>query len=211
MIRGHLDALTPGGFAEGWAFDDATPEDAMIVRLLDPEERELGLGFANLFRGDLAEIGFRHGWCAFRLRLARPTATLKGQRLTLREATGGDEIHATDAWRIREAAEPDGATVEAIVAQDPTVLRHATQLQGCGGLLDGFVARHGITEFIRTAYGYALGRTADAAGLASYERMLRNGAVTPLGVLMLLADSTEFREQPRLLASPADPGFVFAD
>jgi peptide/nickel transport system permease protein len=65
-------------------------------------------------------------------------------------------------------------------------------------------------DFIRTAYGYVLARAPDGAGLASYDRLLRNGAVTPLGVLLQLAESAEFREQPRLLASPADPGFVFA-
>jgi hypothetical protein len=210
MIRGHLDALTPAGFAEGWAYDDATPDGVLTVRVQDPAGEELGLGFANLFRGDLAEVGFRHGWCAFRLRLSRPTEALRGARLSLHEATSGAQIHATDAWRIREAAEPTGTAVEAVVAQDPTVLRSVQQLQGCADLFARFVARHGQTEFIRTAYAYVLGRPADAAGLASYERMLRIGALTPFGLLLLLADSVEFREQPRLLASPADPGFVFA-
>lgn len=211
MIRGHLDALTPGGFAEGWAFDDAAPDAVLMVRLLGPDAAELARGLANLHRGDLAEVGFRHGWCAFRLRLARPTEALRGARLALCDAATGAEIHATDAWRIREAAEPDGATVESVVAQDPTVLRSIRQLEGCSGIFAGFLARHGIPAFIRTAYAYVLGRPADAAGLASYERMLRNGALTPFGLLLLLADSGEFREAPRQLAAPVDAGFVFLD
>jgi hypothetical protein len=209
MIRGHLDSLTPGGFAEGWAYDDATPE-VLLVRVQDPAGAELALGHANHYRGDLAEVGFRHGWCAFRLRLARPTASLKGLKLALHEATTGAVIHATDAWKIRDAVEPDGATLDAVVAQDPTVLRHVRQLDGCGDLLARFVAQHGVEHFIRTAYGYVLSRPPDGAGLASYDRLLRNGAVTPLGLLLQLAESAEFREQPRLLASPSDPGFVFA-
>jgi hypothetical protein len=210
MIRGHLDALTPAGFAEGWAYDDADADAVMTIAVQAPDGEEIARGFANLHRGDLAEIGFRYGWCAFRLRLSRPTGSLRGARLSLRDARDGAEIHATDAWRIRDAAEPGGDTMEAIVAQDPTVLRFVQQLSGCGDLFARFVARHGLTEFVRTAYGYVLGRSPDAAGLASYERMLRNGALTQFGLLLLLAESVEFREQPRMLASPADPGFVFA-
>jgi hypothetical protein len=210
MIRGHLDALTPGGFAEGWAYDDATPDAVLTVAVQAPAGEEVARGFANLHRGDLAEVGFGHGWCAFRLRLSRPAEALRGARLSLRDARDGAEIHATDTWRIRQAAEPSGDTIEAIVAQDPTVLRSVQQLSGCRDLLARFLAAHGITDFVRAAYAYVLGRSPDPAGLASYERMLSIGALTPFGLLLLLADSVEFREQPRLLASPASPGFVFA-
>ncbi|WP_270938939.1 DUF4214 domain-containing protein [Falsiroseomonas oryzae] len=210
MIRGHLDALTPGGFAEGWAYDTAAPDAILTVCIAAPDGAEIARGYANLHRGDLAEVGFRHGWCAFRLRLSRPTEALAGARLVLREAAGGAEIHATDAWRIRDTPEPDGTTVERIVAQDPTMLRSVQQLTGCAELMARHAAKHGVAEFVRTAYAYVLGRAADAAGQALYERMLRAGAVTPLGVVLLLAESAEFKEQPRLLASPATPGFVFA-
>jgi hypothetical protein len=209
MIRGHLDSLTPGGFAEGWAFDDAEPDRILTVRLADAEGAELGLGFANLYRGDLAEVGFRHGWCAFRLRLSRPTAELAGQRLVLTEAAGGTDIAATDAWRLREAQDGPATSLEAVLAADPTLLRAVQHLAGCGGMFAGFIERHGINDFVRTAYSYVLGRTADAAGEARYERLIALGAVTPFGLLALLADSEEFRREPRLLSSPADPGFIF--
>lgn len=210
MLRGHLDALTRNGFAEGWAFDDAAPDGSLAVRLHGPEDEMLGEGLANLHRGDLAEIGYRLGWCAFRLRLSRSPGELAGARLVLRAAEGGAEIAASETWRLRDA--PDGplATIEAVTAADPTTLRSVHQLSGCGPLLDAFIARHGMQGFLRAAYGYVLGRPADAAGLASYERLLRTGAVTPFGLLALLAESEEFRREPRLLATPVEPGFVFA-
>jgi hypothetical protein len=210
MLRGHLDALTLNGFAEGWAFDEAAPGVGLGVRLHGPEGEVLAEGVANLHRGDLAEVGFRLGWCAFRLRLARPTAALAGARLVLRAAATGAEIAATDAWRLRDA--PDGplASIEAIAAADPTTLRSVQQLSGCAPLFEAFIAAHGVPAFLRAAYGYVLGRPADPAGLASYERLLRIGAVTPFGLLLLLAESEEFRREPRLLATPAEPGFVFA-
>jgi hypothetical protein len=209
MLRGHLDALTRNGFAEGWAFDEAAPVGSLAVRLFGPEEELLAEGLANLHRGDLAEVGFRLGWCAFRLRLARGAETLAGARLSLRAAESGAEIAATDTWRLRDA--PDGplTTIEAVTAADPTTLRAVHQLSGCGPLLEAFIAKHGVQGFLRAAYGYVLGRPADAAGLASYERLLRLGAVTPFGLLVLLADSEEFRREPRLLAAPPEPGFVF--
>lgn len=210
MLRGHLDAITRNGFAEGWAFDDAAPLGGLAVRLHGPEEEPLGEGLANLHRGDLAEVGFRLGWCAFRLRLARGPEELAGQRLTLRAAATGEAIAATDTWRVRDA--PDGplTSVEAVAAADPTTLRAVQQLSGCAPLLEAFIARHGLPAFLRAAYGYVLGRPADASGLASYERLLRLGAITPFGLLVLLAESEEFRREPRLLAAPTEPGFVFA-
>jgi hypothetical protein len=210
MLRGHLDALTRNGFAEGWAFDDAAPAGSLAVRLHGPDEAALGEGLANLHRGDLADIGYRLGWCAFRLRLSRRPEELAGTRLVLRAAETGAEIAASDGWRLRDA--PDGplATIDAVTAADPTTLRAVHQLSGCGPLLDAFIARHGMQGFLRAAYGYVLGRPADAAGLASYERLLRLGAVTPFGLLALLAESEEFRREPRLLATPVEPGFVFA-
>jgi hypothetical protein len=211
MIRGHIDALTSGGFAEGWAFDGAAPDRILTVRLLAPEEEELALGPAHLYRADLAEVRYRHGWCAFRLRLSRDPATLRGQRLSLREAESGKELHASADLPLRERPALDAcASVEALIAQDPTVLRNLQHLSGCGDLLAGFVARHGTAEFVRTAHAYVLARSADAAQQARHERLLRSGAVTPFGLLLLLAETEEFRAQPRLLASPADPGFVFA-
>jgi len=211
MIRGHLDALTPGGFAEGWAFDAEDRDRILTVRLTGPEEEELGRGQARLFRADLARVGYRHGWCGFRLRLGRPAEALRGQMLALSDAATGAPIHQTGkaAWAARPQLD-SCATIEAVVAQDPTVLRSVEQLSGCADLLAGFLARHGAGEFVRAAHAYVLSRSPDAQTLASHERLLSRGAITPFGLLLLLADSEDYRQASRMLAAPTEPGFAFA-
>lgn len=209
MFRGHLDSLTQGGIAEGWAFDDARPDLALIVSLHREDGAELGRGFAWAFRRDLAEAGLRHGWCAFRLRLSEGAEALRGTRLILRDAASGAQIHASDSWRVPDVQDAPCTTLSQIAAQDPTVLRGLHQLSGCGALFAAFIARHGTAEFVRAAHGYLLDRAPDHATLESHETLLRMGAVTPFGLLMLLAETEDFRAQPRLLPSPASPGFVF--
>jgi len=212
MITGHLDALTPSGFAEGWAYDTMAPDTVVSLRLFGPEEQDLALGLANLHRADLAEAGLRHGWCAFRLRLALPSPveTLKGTRLVLREAAGGAEIWAGSEWRIREIKEPPLDTMARVVARDPTTIAHVQELSGCGVIFADFIARHGAAEFVRTACLYMLGKPAEEARRTGWEKLLRAGSITPFGLLALLAVTEEARHESRLLASPADPGFIFA-
>jgi hypothetical protein len=111
--------------------------------------------------------------------------------------------------RVREDLDMPCATVKEAVASDPTVLTSLNQLRGCQTLMGQFVTRRGVGEFVRAAYVYVLGRPVDAPALASYGRMLRTGAITPFGLLTVLADSDEFRSRPRLMASPNSPGFVF--
>jgi hypothetical protein len=72
MIRGHLDAVTSGGFAEGWAFDSDSPQVVVTVALRAADGTELGRGLANLHRADMADLGFRFGWCAFGCGCRRP-------------------------------------------------------------------------------------------------------------------------------------------
>lgn len=209
MLRGHLDSLTPGGFADGWAFDESRPAHVLTVSLHRDDGAELGRGFAWAFRRDLADLGLRHGWCAFRLRLSEGPDTLRGTRLILREGTSGAPIHASGTWHVPNVADTPCSTVEQIAAQDPTVLRSVQQLSGCGALFTDFVARRGTADFVRTAHGYVLGRSPDGASLALHEGLLHMGALTPFVLLVVLAKTAEFRAEPRLLPSPSDPGFVF--
>ena len=209
MFRGHLDSLTQGGFAEGWAFDDARPDLALIVSIHREDGPELGRGFAWAFRKDLAEHGLRQGWCAFRLRLSEGAEALRGARLILRDCASGAQIHASSTWRVPDVVDAPCATLPQVVAQDPTVLRSMAQLSGCGALFAGFVARHGTAAFVRAAHGYVLDRAPDHAALETHEGLLRMGAVTPFGLLMLLGETEEFRARARLLPSPSSPGFVF--
>lgn len=213
MIRASLDALTQGGYAEGWAYDDAALAEPVALRLHGPDGAELGGGLANLYRADLADAGFRYGWCAFRLRLTLPEGgveALKGARLVLREAAGGAEIVATAEWRLRVAADPPLDSVARVVARDPTTIADVQQLSGCDPLFRAFIARHGVAEFVRAASLYILGTPPAEARQASWERLLRAGALTPFGLLVLLAETEEAQREKRRLPSPADPGFVFA-
>jgi hypothetical protein len=209
MFRGHLDSITQGGIAEGWAFEDARADLVLTVSLHRDDGGELGRGFAWAFRKDLAELGLRHGWCAFRLRLSEGADALRGTRLILRDAVGGAQIHASANWRVPASVDAPCATLPQVVAQDPTVLRGLDQLSGCGALFDAFIARHGAADFVRAAHGYLLDRAPDHANLERHAGLLGMGAVTPFGLLMLLAETEEFRARPRLLASPSSPGFVF--
>ncbi|SHI73264.1 hypothetical protein SAMN02745194_00971 [Roseomonas rosea] len=210
MIRGHLDALTAAGFVEGWAFDTEAPGRPLKLRVLDPEGQELALGYAHLFRADLAHVNFGHGWCAFRLRLGRPVAEVAEIPVSLQSADTGDEIQAARILKLRDGAEPRGDTLARVVAGDPRVATSIDQLRGYGPVLQDFMARRGITEFIRTAYLYVLGRPADEDGIRSYAPLLGIGALTPFGLLAVLAASEEFRSRPRSLTAPNTPGFVFA-
>ena len=211
MLRGHLDSLTQSGFAEGWAFDQAWPDLVLTVSIHREDGVELGRGFACAYRKDLAELDLRHGWCAFRLRLSEGAEALRGTRLILRDCASGAQIHDSSTWHVPDVVDAPCATLPQLAAQDPTVLRSLNQLSGCGALFAGFVARHGTAEFVRAAHGYVLDRAPDAAALDRHEELLRMGAVTPFGLLMLLAETEEFRARARarLLPSPSSPGFVF--
>jgi hypothetical protein len=211
VARGHLDALTAGGFAEGWAFDPEEPDRALTVLLRDADGAELGRGLARGYRADLARAGYRFGWCAFRLRLARASAELRGQRLSLHAADSGVTLHAADtvAWHERPWLDTC-PSVDAAIVQDPTALRSVEHLAGCAPLLARFIEREGVAGYVHAAHAYLLSRAPDAATLTLQERLLRDRALTPFGLLLLIAGAEEFRREPRLLSAPGDPGFPFA-
>jgi hypothetical protein len=209
MIRGHLDALTAGGFVEGWAFDQEQPTRPLKIRVAGPEGEELALGHAHLFRADLANVDFGHGWCAFRLRLTQPVERVAAMAVSLRAAETDQELHPPSLLKLRDGPEPQGNTLARVVACDPRVVTSIEQLRGYGPVLQEFMERRGIPDFIRTAYLYVLGRPVDEHGIRSYAPLLNIGALTPFGLLALLAASDEFRSRPRLLTAPNTPAFAF--
>lgn len=209
MLRGHIDSLTTADFIEGWAFDDTARIPALEVEVVTAEGERVAHGFAHLFRADLADVEFGLGWCAFRLRLEGRAPALAARRLELRALPGAEVLHAGEDWPLREDLDPGYGSVEQAVEEDPTVLRSIAQLRGCQSLLAEFVKRRGVSEFVRSAYAYVLGRAADPEGFVTYGRMLRNGSITPFGLLNLLAESQEFRSRARLLTPPTSQGFVF--
>lgn len=210
MIRGHLDALTALGFAEGWCFDDERPGHPLDVRVRSPGGEEVAAGHANLHRADLAKVGFGHGWCAFRLRLSIPVEEAVAVPLALHAGTGEEAVEPPRLLPIRAGADASCNTIAKIVAADPTVTGDIGQLSAHGPVLAAFLARHGVERFIHTAYVYVLGRPADENGIGVYAPLLDLGALSPFGLLALLAASDEFRARPRFLAAPNTPAFVFA-
>jgi hypothetical protein len=209
VIRGHLDALTRGGFVEGWAFDSDQPGRPLRIRVLGPGEAELALGHAHLYRRDLADVNFGHGWCAFRLRLALPVEEVAELPLSLHAAETDQEILAPRALPIRGGSEPTCDTLAGVVTSDPRLVSSIEQLRGYGPVLQAFMERRGLPNFIRTAYIYVLGRPADEVGLRTYVPLLETGALTPFALLAVLAASDEFRSRPRQLVAPNTSGFAF--
>jgi hypothetical protein len=207
VLKGHIDALTTADFIEGWAVDDSRP--GLHVEVIASEDGRAAEGRAHLFRGDLADAKLGLGWCAFRLRVQPYANTLRRQVLTLRDVETETVLHVVESCPMRDDLDVPCTTVQEAIASDPTVISSLAQLRGCEGLLASFVTRRGVGEFVRGAYVYVLGRPVDQTALASYGRMLRTGAITPFGLLSVLADSDEFRARPRQLASPNATGFVF--
>lgn len=209
MIRGHLDALTALGFVEGWCFDDERPGHPLPVSLRAPDGEEVAAGHANLYRADLAKVGFGHGWCALRLRLPMPLEEAADVAFAL-HVGGGEAVEPPRVLPIRTGADTSCNTIAKIIAADPTVTGSIEQLSAYGPVLSAFMARHGVEHFIHTAYVYVLGRPVDENGLGIYAPLLDMGALSPFGLLALLAASDEFRARPRFLAAPNTPAFVFA-
>jgi hypothetical protein len=89
------------------------------------------------------------------------------------------------------------------------VIHGIWQLRQCDGLFNEFIRQHGLETFLSVAYAYVLGRPADESGLALYSRLIREAALTPVGVLAALEDSAEFRSRSRQLAAPNSPTFPF--
>ncbi|WP_137180134.1 hypothetical protein [Roseomonas sp. AR75] len=207
MLKGHIDSLTTADFIEGWATDDDRP--TLHVEIIASEDGKAAEGRAHLFRPDLADAKLGLGWCAFRLRVQPHANALRRQTLTLRDVETGAVVHVREDCPIRDDLDLPCNTVEEAIASDPTVITSLNQLRGCEQLLAHFVTRRGVGEFVRAAYVYVLNRPVDATALAGYGRMLRTGAITPFGLLSVLADSDEFRSRPRQLASPNGTGFVF--
>jgi hypothetical protein len=207
VLKGHIDSLTTADFVEGWAVDHDKPP--LHVEIIASEDGRCAEGRAHLFRPDLADAKIGLGWCAFRLRVQPYANALRRQTLTLRIVPTGTVLHVRENVPVREDLDPPCTSVGEAIGSDPTVITALSQLRGCEQLLAGFVTRRGVGEFVRAAYVYVLGRPVDTAALAAYGRMLRTGAITPFGLLSVLADSDEFRSRPRQLSSPNATGFVF--
>lgn len=209
LLRGHLDSLTSSGYFEGWALDESRPLWALPVAVLK-DGQEIASGLAHRFRKDLMETYCGTGWCAFRIRAQGPADDLPLSTLTLIDRESGRELQANKAIACVPDKEWAADTVERICAYDPTVLEGVWQLRACEKLIMAYIRKHGVEQYVRMAYVYVLSRPADDGGLVQYGRQIRQASLTPVGVLEALADSDEYRSQPRQLIAPNALGFPFA-
>ena len=208
MLHGHIDLLRSPGYIEGWAHES---DDAVhpIVLSVSAKGQVVAQGVANLYRVDLMEAGIGTGWCGFKLHASVGCDHLTGTPLSLRAMPGDKEIfQATFAnVEIDDSSAPQ--TIEEIVKSDPTTLRSIEQLRGCAFVFSKSIESGGIKAFVRAAYIYVLGRPADREGLLLYSHMIRNGDISPFGLLEVLSDSDEFRSRPHSLIAPTQPEFIF--
>ncbi len=84
-VKGHVDAMR-GLFLTGWAFDPENPDTPVTVELLS-NGKTIARAQANLFRGDLQQLKFGSGHCAFALRLPADLFDDKQHQLAVRELT----------------------------------------------------------------------------------------------------------------------------
>ena len=72
-LRGSLDVVTPE-YATGWAFCPGSLERVSVQAMLNREI--IGEAVANLYRSDLAEVGFGDGNIGFSIAFYRPIDSL---------------------------------------------------------------------------------------------------------------------------------------
>lgn len=68
LLQGHFDLISDG-FAEGWTFNSARPEDRLTVEILEGD-RVVARGVADLPREDLEKAGIGDGRHHFKLQLS---------------------------------------------------------------------------------------------------------------------------------------------
>ena len=207
--NGYIDGIASSGYIEGWAFDSEAPLDPLMISILDEPDHEIAWGLAHLYREDLSAAGCAAGWCAFRVKTTASVSRLRKRTLMLIDRSSRAEIVRRFPVPYAEDWAGDLSTIADLVASDPTTITSIFQLTGCEEIFSHFLTIRGVDAFIRAAYVYALGRPADASGLASYGQMIRNNLLTPFQMLEILTNSDEFRARTRLLAAPNSVGFPF--
>jgi hypothetical protein len=206
---GHIDVVTSSGFVEGWGFDEQRPDRPLLVSVVDSDDEEVALGFANHYRRDLAEARHACGWCHFRLRLTKPISLVRAAKLKLVAKISQDLLYGPQYVQYIECRDYVVSTITDLIAADPTVLYSMDQIDRCDEIFDKFIQAQGVEAFVRVAYIYVLGRSIDAEGLILYNRLIRQRRLTPCEMLQTLAASVEFRSRPRSLVAPTSASFPF--
>jgi len=209
VLRGHLDTITVSGFIEGWALNISVPLQPLLIAILDGDGTEIARGRADRFRPDLSENALSPGWNGFRVRASVSLLDYRERGLSLYECASERVLHQSKKIKLLEEHDHALTSIEEVISVDPTVLSDIEQLRGCESILGQFLHAKGVEAFIRAAYVYILGRSADREGIGLYGKLLRQAALTPFGLLRTLADSDEFRSRPRQLIVPTMAGFPF--
>lgn len=211
MIIGRLERLFSGTYVEGWASETEAPGRALAIEIRTDDGSVVAEGLANLYREDLANAPEGLGWCAFRLRLARPAAEFRRSPLALHEKGSGYRVDVVVGLPLIAGNVQDAGLGADIAGFDPFVIAQISQLRACEDLFARFVRSKSASAFVRMAYIYMLGRPADPETLALHAEMLAKGQLAPLRLLRMIAETREFRARPRELAAPNAPGFPFVE
>jgi len=209
MIRGRLETLYSQGYIEGWAYDADNLARPVAVEIRGPDGVSVARGLALGYREALARAKLAGGWCSFRLRVERPAEALRKVGLGLYESNTGERLYYADAVAYAEGWAPEFETGADGMLFDPFVIDRVSQLSGLSEMFDAFLRARGVEAFVRVAYVYLLGRSADVEGLALHAGMIAANTLTPYGLLELLSETQEFRARPRLLAAPKSQAFPF--
>ncbi len=207
-LKGCLDSVTSSGFAEGWAFDENRPLSSLKVSIVD-DGCCIAQALANRFRDDLADVGYGAGWCAFRARLSISPTVAYTRKLVLVDQASGQVIHQPRTLTFHEDIDPPIISVPELVDSDPTLVRSLQGFRACGHAFNAFIKHKGIEAFVRAAYVFMLARPGDTDGVLNYTRLIRQSMLDPMDLLLILAESDEYRSQPRLLGAPNTAAFPF--
>jgi hypothetical protein len=118
-------------------------------------------------------------------------------------------LHSPQKLRYDETAPYHVNDVSELESNDPTVINSLDQIETFEDIFNNFIRSKGVDAFVRAAYVYVLGRSIDDEGIVLYSRLIRQTRLSPYAMLRTLADSAEFRERPRSLVAPTQPGFPF--
>jgi hypothetical protein len=211
MKSGRLERLFSEGYVEGWAFDQQSPHRPLVVDIRAGEKTVVAQGLANIYREDLENERLGLGWCAFRLRLTEPATELIRDQLTLYDNVSGLRMNVSTTMLYVLGNPYVGSHPENVATFDPFVTARISQLRACEDLFAHCLRSRGAAVFVRTAYIYMLGRSADLESLAIHTEMVAKGSLTPLRLLEVIAETTEYRAGLRELAAPNAPGFPFVE
>jgi O-antigen biosynthesis protein len=105
--NGFLDQVTPTHIS-GWAWDPETPDQPVLVEILDGAER-LAVVEANQFRPDVRDAGLGQGYCGFALSFGASLLPRSRHRISVRRLRDGTELSGSPRELVREDGGLDDA------------------------------------------------------------------------------------------------------